>query len=728
MERSGATSSYSLAELRSLCSKIEAKAWAARRPAVATLPASWEAETVEAIRQLAEVVVYGERQGDRAYVEAVVESKLLATLVSLVASSSPVAVQTQVLQTMSILAQNVRHSSSLYLMLSSNHVNELVERGELQLSSDEETQATFVSFLKTLSLRLDAQTIQFFVDDKADTFALHDCAVRYMEHRDPMARASALTTVLNIYRIDDAHARRFVTRPETRDAFHRKFARLVRTEVDGLAAAVGRDEKRRREATDVRCGRLEDSLYYARDVLSLGVDAISEPFQRALLVDFVEGYLVTALENEAHSPPTAAAAALAAAALFRACDDGLGRAAWTALAPALASKVLGGGQTAYEPLAAASLLALDAGRRLNELGHASSKASAKAKSLLDDLVEPALDASVRADLFGDAVEKATSSLPRKASAPANELRAVARRNLVASLDNHDEFRVVTLRLVVEALDDLVDGDRACRASVRTSVSTAAARLLADLDDASADAVVDTIDARAAAPLATRRVSSDDGPPPTMASRLGLADALFGPDDARPGQALLVLLDALDRNLAPALSDRLDDARELTVDNVDRRSVATDLAGRRCVPCSVLRAPSARDDHRTLDWLDLYLVFDDCRLLLAVPDPLALAKGRVLSSAPLHAVQCIPDPHNGTKLDLAVCSRYPLGLAIRDPPDHNNAVRHTYRLALIFESERNCRVARTFLAEKRALMRAKRLDDLRRLLGLLVHDPFRLYQA
>ncbi|KAH8098849.1 hypothetical protein JL720_1819 [Aureococcus anophagefferens] len=116
------------------------------------------------------MIIYGERHSE-AFFEYFVEKQMMGLLVALATAAAPrLRIQVQVLQTVAILVQNVRHKTSLYLLLSSNYVNALLGHGPFRRRScDEELFAHFVSLLKTLSLRLDAMTAQFF-----DVFDLGD--------------------------------------------------------------------------------------------------------------------------------------------------------------------------------------------------------------------------------------------------------------------------------------------------------------------------------------------------------------------------------------------------------------------------------------------------------------------------------------------------------------------------------------------------------------------------
>jgi hypothetical protein len=106
----------------------------------------------------------------------------------------PIQIATQALQSVSILIQNVSRATSLYFILSNNRINELInlpldlyvaaerrrqsELGNesahvLAFSSPEIAELTthFVTFLKSLALRMNAQTLQFFLKYPAETRA-----------------------------------------------------------------------------------------------------------------------------------------------------------------------------------------------------------------------------------------------------------------------------------------------------------------------------------------------------------------------------------------------------------------------------------------------------------------------------------------------------------------------------------------------------------------------------
>jgi len=133
--------------------------------------------------------------------ESIQETEAYATIVLL----PPLAVAIQGFQSTSILVQNVKRATSLFFILSNNHINQLIgipldeyyiaERKKMEGSVSDsasrrtpslmsarrfasaelgELATTFVSFLKSLALRMNAETLQFFLTYPADTTIEYD--------------------------------------------------------------------------------------------------------------------------------------------------------------------------------------------------------------------------------------------------------------------------------------------------------------------------------------------------------------------------------------------------------------------------------------------------------------------------------------------------------------------------------------------------------------------------
>lgn len=116
-------------------------------------------------------------------------------------------VTVQLLQTLNILFENIRHETSLYYLLSNNHVNSIIMH-KFDLS-DEEVMAYYISFLKTLSFKLNPHTIHFFFN--TSDFPLYTEAIKYFNHPEKMVRIAVKTLTLNVFKVDEKSMLKFIT-------------------------------------------------------------------------------------------------------------------------------------------------------------------------------------------------------------------------------------------------------------------------------------------------------------------------------------------------------------------------------------------------------------------------------------------------------------------------------------------------------------------------------------
>ena len=97
---------------------------------------------------------------------------------------------------------------------SNNHVNMLIshpfEHDFRHPVLGEELMAHYVSFLKTLSLKLNVATVQFFFNNITQTFPLYTRALPLFDCDDKMVRTAVRTVTLNVFNVKDDAMRAFV--------------------------------------------------------------------------------------------------------------------------------------------------------------------------------------------------------------------------------------------------------------------------------------------------------------------------------------------------------------------------------------------------------------------------------------------------------------------------------------------------------------------------------------
>ncbi len=191
-------------------------------------------QLVEVLRTIAELMIWGDQHNEN-FFEYVVflekkttflilrmvtrnvvlvhlsffcEKGVLSYFLKILLQKCDTKVKIQVIQTLSILIQNISSETSIFYLLSNNYINDLiVYRFDF---SNEELFAYYISFLKTLSLKLNPRTIQFFFDERANDFPLYTEAIKFFKHPEPMVRAAVRTLTLNVYAVDYPAVRRFI--------------------------------------------------------------------------------------------------------------------------------------------------------------------------------------------------------------------------------------------------------------------------------------------------------------------------------------------------------------------------------------------------------------------------------------------------------------------------------------------------------------------------------------
>jgi hypothetical protein len=164
---------------------------------------------VEALREIAEMVVYGDNKSEMLF-DFFCEKNMLSLFLEIMwqEGGCPQSVLLQILQTLSILVNCVRNDTSLYYLLSNNYINEIIIY-PYDFSEDENLVDQFVSFMKSLSLRLDYKTVQFFFsqEDEENAFPLLTRATELLTHEEAMVRIASQTIILNVFRVDDTRSR-----------------------------------------------------------------------------------------------------------------------------------------------------------------------------------------------------------------------------------------------------------------------------------------------------------------------------------------------------------------------------------------------------------------------------------------------------------------------------------------------------------------------------------------
>eukprot|EP00435_Cladocopium_sp_Y103_P022874 s2284_g5.t1 len=259
----GRRPSYSLQKLQALHDRLQS-----------ILETEEPAEAVEVIREMTEALLWGEQNDDNdQFFDFFCENCILSDFVQILGRNVPKTVKVQLLQSLSMLIQNIRRPTSLYYLFSNNYVNQLIAT---QFDwSDEEILSYYISFLKSLALRLNQETVKFFFNEHSQQFPLFTEAIRFFSHRDQMVRTSVRNMTLRVFRLEDEAMQRFVLRV-ARPYFQRlsEYLALLWCRLEEARGSSAMEE-----ANDEQ----QDLLMYICDVLELNNQQLNVIVVRQLL-------------------------------------------------------------------------------------------------------------------------------------------------------------------------------------------------------------------------------------------------------------------------------------------------------------------------------------------------------------------------------------------------------------------------------------------------------------
>lgn len=234
---------------------------------------------VETIRSMAELLIWGD-QHDPTFFDFFMEKQVMATFVRILkANRKSPTVAVQLLQTLSIMIQNIRSEHAIYYLFSNEYINHLIT-----FPYDfrhEELLAYYIIFLRTISMKLDRNTVSFFIktdNEEVVSFPLYTEAIKLFHHEESMVRIAVRTITLSVYNVDDESIRMFVTNPAVVHYFSELviFLRKQSYALDALVAEVSKlpDSGHMQGRLEGAVAEIGDLLYYCNDIINSGVPAL----------------------------------------------------------------------------------------------------------------------------------------------------------------------------------------------------------------------------------------------------------------------------------------------------------------------------------------------------------------------------------------------------------------------------------------------------------------------
>nr|XP_034988207.1 protein CLEC16A isoform X3 [Zootoca vivipara] len=252
---------------------------------------------VETIRSITEILIWGD-QNDSSVFDFFLEKNVFVFFLNILRQKSGRYVCVQLLQTLNILFENISHETSLYYLLSNNYVNSIiVHKFDF---SDEEIMAYYISFLKTLSLKLNNHTVHFFYNEHTNDFALYTEAIKFFNHPESMVRIAVRTITLNVYKVSlDNQPMLHYIRDKTAVPYFSNLVWFIGSHVIELDNCVQTDEEHRNRGklSDLVAEHL-DHLHYLNDILIINCEFLNEVLTDHLLNSLFLPLYVYSLVNQ----------------------------------------------------------------------------------------------------------------------------------------------------------------------------------------------------------------------------------------------------------------------------------------------------------------------------------------------------------------------------------------------------------------------------------------------
>jgi protein CLEC16A len=233
-------------------------------------------------------MIWGDQHEPR-FFDYFCEKSIMATFVRILEQSTESVVKVQVIQTLSILVANTRSTQVSFYLLSNNYVNDLIVY-PFNFNDDEELLSYYISFLKTLSMRLDSQTIIFLFNEHASDFPLYNEAIKFFRHPEAMVRIAVRTLSLNVYKIDYPPLRKYLMEKAVVPYFFElgTYLREQSLHLDTLLSAYDKDEWSHQRPKAVKSAHVlkseiadavekqVDTMYYLQDIFNTDVKLLTD--------------------------------------------------------------------------------------------------------------------------------------------------------------------------------------------------------------------------------------------------------------------------------------------------------------------------------------------------------------------------------------------------------------------------------------------------------------------
>ena len=219
-------------------------------------------QVVEILRSISEVIIYGDQRQSNQSFDYFCEKNMLFLFTQMLQHSPGGCgneIARQIIQTVSILVQNISNPTYLFYLLSNNHINEIICFSfDFQ---DEDVLAQYSSFVKMMSLMLDENTIHFMFDERQASFPLYTEAVKLLDSAEGMVRTHMRVLLLNVFRMADDGMSLFILSPAHRGVFG-TLARFIRRRCEELGDLLRSGDAKSPDHIKAHVADIVDEIYF----------------------------------------------------------------------------------------------------------------------------------------------------------------------------------------------------------------------------------------------------------------------------------------------------------------------------------------------------------------------------------------------------------------------------------------------------------------------------------
>ena len=193
----------------------------------------------------------------------------------------------QLIKSISMLVLSLSNKQSLYYLFSNNFISKLISLNN-RTNLDEEFLSYYINFLKSLVLKLDAQTLTLFYIEKTNAFPLFDNAMMLYNHKDYMVSNVVRTIFMAVCKINNKSV---IDKYICSAPFAKYFCNIacnLREHVQRLYFLLVdiTEEVNLNEAQEIN-DNVVNSILYLQDIFSLGCNRINNVLTNAVMFYFV---------------------------------------------------------------------------------------------------------------------------------------------------------------------------------------------------------------------------------------------------------------------------------------------------------------------------------------------------------------------------------------------------------------------------------------------------------